>query len=770
MVYKSVFFYTQIQFDTLKAIRQSILFFLFAFLLAYSANASHIIGGDLSYLCLGYNPANNTNTYRFTMKVYRNCNQFSMDEFSNPAPVSIYRGANAPYDTIDHIYVPLITPVVDIPPDLSNPCLELPPDICVEEGTYVFEYELPVSNQSYIITYQRCCRNASITNMIGPDRTGATYMIELTAASQRLCNSSPVFNNFPPIVICANEPINFDHSARDREGDQLVYEFCSPLKGAGIGGAFSAGDPTACDGFRPDPSCAPPYPNIDFVFPTYSEQNPMGGSPQVFIDASTGLIDGVPVLLGKYVVGICVKEYRNGELLSITRRDFQFNVADCEPLVDARIQADDVINGQDFVILSCGQTQVPITNLSVQRSNISTFFWEFDIDGAIDRYTAWSPLVSFPDTGIYQGVLVLNPGSACGDTAFINVNIFPEINADFSFTYDTCVAGPVSFTDLSQSEGGPIVDWEWNMANFSFLNAQNPSYQFPDPGQHLVTLAVTDVNGCVDNVGEFIEWFPAPALVVIEPSSFTGCEPLEVTFNNLSTPIDDTYDIIWDFGDGNSSGEISPIHIYEEKGIYSLSVDITSPLGCSVSESWSNWIDVKPTPIADFVFSPQQLNTFQREANFTDLSIDAADWNWQFANFGQSILQNPSFIFPDTGIHEVQLVVTHLLGCQDTLVKFIDVEPQVRYFLPNAFTPNGDDVNDEFKGGGVFAGLRDFSMHIWTRWGELVFESQDPERGWNGRKNNTGKLEPNGVYVCLVRYTTPRGLKKEIKGFATLIK
>ena len=90
--------------------------------------------------------------------------------------------------------------------------------------------------------------------------------------------------------------------------------------------------------------------------------------------------------------------------------------------------------------------------------------------------------------------------------------------------------------------------------------------------------------------------------------------------------------------------------------------------------------------------------------------------------------------------------------------------------LLDQITPNNDNKNDFFQGVGFFEGMQNFKFSIWNRWGELIFDTTDPTVGWNGRKNNTGQLSPNGVYVCLVTYTGPRGDNFEIKGFATLIK
>ena len=116
------------------------------------------------------------------------------------------------------------------------------------------------------------------------------------------------------------------------------------------------------------------------------------------------------------------------------------------------------------------------------------------------------------------------------------------------------------------------------------------------------------------------------------------------------------------------------------------------------------------------------------------------------------------------------MIVTTEAGCQDTVQKIVDVIPEVRYFLPNAFTPNDDSVNDEFKGVGYYRGMQNYSFQVWNRYGELVFETNDPDEGWNGRKYNGGGLMPLGVYVCQVKYKSPRGIPQEIQGFITLIK
>lgn len=752
--------------------------YLFFLLVAFSTplSARHIIGGEITYRC------NGAGGYTFTMLVYRDCNSGGAP-FDTPAKVSIYRESNGGFQELQTLDVALES--VDEVPLPDDPCTNIP-NVCVEIGTYIFSTNLPAlsNNDQYHVLYQRCCRNNTIANLNDPGSQGATYIVSIpapvTVENDKVdCtvsgNSSPVFDNFPPIVICATVPIDFDHGATDPNGDQLVYRFCSPLRGGGlIGSPGFPGDPASCQGVAPDPACPPPHDEVSFAFPTYSPTNPMGGDPVIDINPSTGLITGTPELIGQYVVGVCVEEYRNGELLSLVRRDFQFNVTTCQPLVAASIESDEIINGNQFLVTSCGQTEVTFINTSEQRSNIDEFFWSFDTDGdgVEEIYEEWSPTIAFPDTGFYQGILVLNPGLVCVDTAIISLNVFPGITADYSYDYDTCISGPVTFTDASVSEAGPnaIIDWFWDFADGNNSSLQNPVYSYLSPGEFPVSLTVTDINGCQTTETLPLPYFPAPAVLIVQPSTFLGCEPADILFSNLSTPIDSTYDILWDFGDGNTSTEISPTHVYEEQGVYSISLEVTSPIGCFAADSFNNYITILSAPVADFTYLPEELTSFAPTATFTDESVDAATWFWQFDESGSSFLQNPVFEFPDTGQQVVTLVVTHESGCTDTAQQILDVVPQVTYFLPNAFTPNFDDLNDEFMGVGIFDGMLDFQMQIFNRWGEQVFATTDPNIGWNGKKNNAGKLSPAGVYVYQARFINPRGRLIELKGYATLIK
>ncbi len=746
---------------------------LFLLLICTTAEAKHIIGGDMYYECTLSDTIKKQVNFKVTMKIYRDCSNPEGALFDRDAKIGIYeKFPDGRFRFVTEILnLSYQSPIQKIDPSANNPCLLVPPGVCVEEATYVFNTGiLPMlSSSSYYIAYQRCCRNETISNIFNPGMAGAAFTIEITAEAQKKCNNSPRFKSFPPVVICVNNPINYDHSVTDKEGDLVTYEFCAPLSAGGQDG--TQGGKNTCFGVTPDPSsCLPPYDAVLFKNPFYTTQFPMGGSPLISIDPLTGFISGTPTIQGQFVVGVCIKEFRNGILLTETRRDFQFNVAYCEPKVFANLEADSSSNGKTFFVNSCGNFDVDFTNLSTDEQFISKYKWIFPIQGIDQIVNSRDARFSFPSLGTYSGKMVLNEGTSCADSLDIVVQIFPPIKASFDYSFDTCMASPIHFIDISTTGSNQMVSWAWNFAGQGNSSLQNPDFQFPNPGKKNVQLEVRDINGCKAKIQRIVPYYPVPPLLIVDPDKLSGCSPLDVCLRNLSAPIDTSYTIHWDFGDGTTGSQISPCHRYEQGGVYSLKLEVTSPIGCYTERRYDQLIRVDQSPVADFTATPGKLSSFDPKVSLADLSTFSDGRQWTINNkekFTMGILQ---YTFRDTGFQKIQLVATSLNGCSDTLIQYIDVEPLVTYFLPNAFTPNGDSKNDVFTGVGYTFGMEQFELSIWDRWGSMVFETHDPGEGWNGRFLNTGENAPNGVYVFRLSYRTPRKELVESKGFVTLIR
>lgn len=726
--------------------------------------ARHIIGGAMSYRCLG------GDNYEFTLRLYRDCYCYNCPAMDVEAYIGIYRCNSPGCGTQGSVFASLTVQRQSLRniPATEYPCL-VPPDVCVEEGVFVFQQYLPKSSMSYHVSFQRCCRDETMTNIALPGATGATYTVELTPEAQRLCNNSPEFSIVPPTVICANALLEYDHSAEETDGDSLVYELCAPLAGAG-NSTFQQFN-YSCDGSTPRPACPPPYSELNYRLP-YSAQSPIPGDPALQIDPKTGLITLKPSALGRFAVGVCVREYRKGILMSKIYRDFQFNITDeCNPVVVPNIKEDALLAEKEFLIRSCGKTLVDITNESTPRDAIKVLKWDFDLNkGQTVQSYQWHPQIQFPDTGRYQGKLLLNPGFECADSAKIWVHVLPLLQADFSFHYDTCNAEPVQFKDQSISYSRTIQSWAWTFGEGGRSILPNPNFRYLFPGTKRVSLTVQDANLCTSSIIKDVRYFPVPPVLITGPSAVELCEPGKVVFENLSSPIDTTYQVEWQFGDGGVSRQLSPTHIYAQDGLYSVALKIISPIGCQNDTLYPNLIRIKPTPQAAFAIEPPEVSNVFPNFQLLDQSSDALRWLWQFSDGRQYTERNLAGTARELGSLRITQYAYNNFGCQDSISQILKVLPEVRYFLPNAFTPNGDSVNDELRAVGVFTGMRNFKINVWNRWGEMVFQSTDPQASWNGHKFNQGMELPIGVYTVLASYLDPKDQLIEYRGFVTLLR
>lgn len=755
--------------------------FLLLFLLLVSGPTlwgKHIIGGEITYECLGIVDNGRKVHYKITTIIYRDC-------YGRGAPFDSKFNFGLYYwdDTLQQWQYMIVHGINDVPlkiveflPINDNPCMIVPSNLCVERGIYEFEIVLPIRHTSYMIAFQRCCRNNTITNILNPGEQGAAYTVEITAEAQRTCNSSPVFREYPPVVICNETMLVYNHAAIDKEGDQLVYEFCAPLHAGGQRNVNSGPCPyvpsnPVCDCVVPYPDlCKPPFRPVPFKEPQYTPTMPMGGNPVIRIDPTTGLIRGRPQATGQYVVGVCVKEYRNGVLLSSIRRDFQFNVVNCQPTVVAAVVGDSTIKEKHVFIKSCGSTEVEIFNESFDRQYINKVKWVFDFPDGPVQYTSWDVKVTFPDTGLYRGKLILNEGLECSDSLSLEIGVFGEVKADYDYAFDTCEIGPVQFYDRSISEGGRIRKWNWKFGDLGESHKANPQFSFDTAGTFAVALEVEDNRGCVHKVVDSVGWYPAPPIVIAEPDRYVGCAPSRIQFFNRSKPVNEEYLIEWDFGDGQRGEGLAPIHQYDRPGMYSVGLRITSPYGCVAEAFFEDWIRIENGPTALYTYSPEKVTSQQTEVEFFNQSENSVSWQWIVDSTDVYYTRDLVYDFRDTGVHQVMLVAFHENGCTDTFIQYIDVIPLDKLLMPNVFTPNGDGVNDFFYGVGYFDAIRDFRLEIWDRWGSRVFATDNPEEGWDGTYQESGQPVPTGVYLYKVTYRTTRGKVRHKKGYVTLLR
>lgn len=348
-------------------------------------------------------------------------------------------------------------------------------------------------------------------------------------------------------------------------------------------------------------------------------------------------------------------------------------------------------------------------------------------------------------------------GSVCENTAIVTVSVTPVPQLNVSASANDLCAG--ESTTLSVSGAGNYL-WQPGNAGGSTITV-NPSAT--------TTYTVTgDINTCTASGTITINVYPYP-VVSFNADLLSGCEDLLVQFSDLSNQSNVTWH--WDFGDNSTSDQQHPLHLFTNAGTYTVTLTLTNEYGCSSSYTWTDMITVFPNPVADFVHNPQVASVLEPDIDFFDRSINAVEWSWNFGDTSStsnlSDQANPSHSYSYPGTYTVMLIVTSEHGCTDTTLHTVIIEPNITFWMPNAFSPNDDFENQYFIGKGEGIQWETFEMYIFNRWGQELLKTSDYERGWDGTYK--GKTVPEGVYVWLVFFKDINGKKYYLKGIVTVL-
>lgn len=435
-------------------------------IISHQALATHIVGGELVYTHL------TGNQYSITLVVYRDC-LGGQAQFDNPASVGIF---NSNGTLVQNVSIGLDS-VVTLQSTINSSCVTAPNNVCTEAGYYTQIVNLPPIPGGYTISYQRCCRNSVVQNIVDPGDVGATYVATIPGTESSPLNSSPIWNNLPPLYVCVNLPFQFNHSAFDLDGDSLVYSLCTPFEGA------TASAP------QPNPPGAPPYTPITWSAP-FSLTDMLGGPVPLTIDPVTGQLNATPNSVGTYVIGMCVQEYRNGVLLGETRRGIQVNVVNCQAPVAMPDDLNEIIQNS---FTNCTE----LVEFSASSSTGFSVWWDFgDPTTTTDQSTQQSPSYTYPGPGTYDLTLVvynpINPNDPlCTDTTVQQVVIQEPVVPNAGPDTSACPGIPVQIGTIGQQGWS----YQWT-PNTGLSNASIAQPMASITQQITYTLTAFDTVGC----------------------------------------------------------------------------------------------------------------------------------------------------------------------------------------------------------------------------------------------------------------------------------
>jgi len=627
----------------------------------FSSSASHIVGGDIYYDYLG------NNNYKFYISVFRDCLSTGA-AFDSPLQLAVYNENNL---LVQNIAVPY-PGSSNVPIVVNNPCVTPPSNICTENAIYTTIINLPPSPNGYNITYQRCCRGPNISNLINPDDAGFTLTCHVPGGANAV-NSSPRFTNYPPLVLCNNADLIFDHSAIDPDGDALTYSLITPFTGA------SSANPA------PNPAPPPPYFNVSWSG-GFTALNPLGPGATISIDPVSGLLTASPSLTGLFVVGIQVQESRNGVVINQTVRDFLFSVSNCIVELESILP-----NQQDLpsFISYCQGLTVDFVNNSIGGTS---YGWDFGVPGTgTDVSSSFEPTFTYPVSGNYEVMLVVNPGSACTDTAYMDINVNNELLVSFTSNDSLCIFdNSFDFVGDLNTSGGPpagaVFNWEFGPnASQTTASSQNVNgITFSSGGFIPITLNV-ELGVCDGSFTDSIYIFPEPNAEIVLPPNIE-CEGLSIDFGNNSQA-----SIIynWEFGVAGTTTDTStletPTFTFPLPGTYDVTLISGSTATCT--DTTVETITLNEALVVSFT-SEDSLCFTNNSFNF-DGTVGGPPnsvFTWDFgpnATIPTSTdIDVPNVSFTATGTIPITLVGTHG-NCIESVTNSIYIyqEPTINFTI-----------------------------------------------------------------------------------------
>ncbi|MFT5779572.1 MAG: gliding motility-associated-like protein [Crocinitomicaceae bacterium] len=460
----------------------------FALLTSTIASATHIVGGEIFYDSLG------GDQYKITFEIYRDC---SGSGFDNPLNYTVFNADGTPFAEY-----PIANPATLILPILyDDPCVTPPNDICIERAIYIDTITLPATLDGYYISYQRCCWANNIQNIIDPGNWGLTISTSIPGTNLVgvFDNNCARFSNYPPLVLCSNNPLSFDHAATDIDGDSLVYSLCTP-KTVALGAL-----PTY------DPEFPAPYTDVNWE-PGFSGTVPFGPGSTITIDPATGMMNFLPSQIGTFVASVCVEEWRAGVLINQKMRTFGYRVVACdveEPMTVSLLGAGALIedcSSAGFVVLRDSTNEAVTIQVIVSGTATNGTDYNFlpntitiPIGVATDTIsiTPYLDHLTEGDETILFSVIVENPCDGTFDTTSAVITIVDYIDLTISFGDSINICE--EFNEFGSAwctvqNGVEPYAYNWNPIPY----ANNDSITFPasDLNPNLTPVYVDVLDGC----------------------------------------------------------------------------------------------------------------------------------------------------------------------------------------------------------------------------------------------------------------------------------
>ena len=415
--------------------------------------------------------------------------------------------------------------------------------------------------------------------------------------------------------------------------------------------------------------------------------------------------------------------------------------------------------------IGCTPLNIQFTN-QTDSLNYNTYIWKF---GNGNSSVLTTPFIqtfinnnSCIDTIFHVVLIANNSGCIDSNSSTITVHSKPlnEFSTNNSIYCNFDSPASIQFNEQALCSDGFI----WYLDNTQVSTSNNPIVNINTQGNHIISMVAYNQYQCKDSISKnFIIYPNWEDSIRITPVN--GCVPLIVNFSGGVNNINYT----WSFGDNSTSNLPNPTYIYNNAGNYTVKLNVSGNGGCIDSVSYFDTISVYPNPIASFTSNLASVGILDGRIIFIDQSTGANIWHWSFGDGDSSVVESPIHTYNLQGSYYPFLLVTNIYGCTDTISSKVNITKEATFYIPNAFSPNNDGINDEFKPYGLDLEKGKYEMVIFNRWGDMVFQTTDVKKGWDGNDKTRNVICATGVYVWKIFYTDALGHQHENEGRVTLI-
>jgi gliding motility-associated-like protein len=375
---------------------------------------------------------------------------------------------------------------------------------------------------------------------------------------------------------------------------------------------------------------------------------------------------------------------------------------------------------------------------------------------------------------VTYSVTVTDANGCTCDPSVTVLNSYPDLNVVLGGPSDVCIGETVMLNAVATGgNGGPYI-YHWN----NNIGAMNPPVQVQPTENTTYIVGVSDACGtpmAFDTLEVNVHEKPDPNM---SADKLFDCNPFDVHFSEHTFPPFAAY--YWDFGDpyagaDNNSTAASPTHFFSNSGHYTITLTVTNEFGCQTTIKYEDMIYLYGKPTAAFSYAPNPVTIEQPLVEFANESMNADTYRWSFgdattgtANFSED--ENPTHKFSEVGSYIVWLIAENKYGCIDSAFGEVSILDLYTFYAPNAFTPNGDGVNDFFIPQSTNLDYTTFEFYVYDRWGEKIYETTDPNAPWDGRAKSSRKLVQQDVYTWFIYVNEISGRRHQFVGHVTVIR